>query len=364
MVGGEIILDTSTTISASKFTCSLISSMIGVGVLYLPNVTIRSCQQDAWITCVIAVAYPIYLTLICCYISKKNNENILQLSIKCFGPIFGNIANLIFISFFIFLMTSQLADFSDLFRVYSTNFLTKIQVFLASAMVIAYVCYKGIITITKLNEVLFYLTLVLIFVPLGTLVEGSIMNIKPILGTGVLNIIKGSKEALYFYIGAENIFLFYPFLEDKKKLLPCGIIGIIFVMLVCTGAVFLSIYYLGIDVAIKFLWPMVALSDAINIPIITSTRYIFISLWGLLALKCMVMSYFSACFSLNQVFKKVSTNNFSLILYPVAIILTSFYGNLTTSRYYFNKITVIYVLYNLIFTSAIFIIIRFKKTHN
>ncbi|RMD02378.1 hypothetical protein D9O40_06235 [Clostridium autoethanogenum] len=354
-----------TLITPSEFTILLISIFTGIGMLYLPNAVIKDAKQDGWMSCIIGALYPLYTLILANYVCKKfPNDDIFTLGRKCFGKILGSILNFVFVLFFIFVGTTELAGLSDTFKVYTTPFLKKYQIFLAVLTVIAYVSYKGMKPLARLCQVIFYITIILVFVPSATLKYGSYLNLMPVFGSGFRNILKASKETSYFYAGGEIIFFIYPFLQDKKKLLKCGTIGIVVTMFIYTWSAFLTIYYLGIEISPKYLWPMLTLADSISIPIINSFRYIFISLWALVALRCLSIYYFCASYGLNRVVKKVSPQAFTIILYPIILYLSGLYENPIGRMHYTDMILSIYLIYNLIFVSLIAILISFKKGDN
>lgn len=351
-----------TFMTPSQFTMFLISIFTGVGMLYLPNSVIKDAKQSGWISCIIGAFYPLIIVIIAYYVCRKfPNDDIITLSKKCLGNVLGNIFNIIFLTFFIFMATSELSALANVFKVYTTPFLKSYQIFLCTLTVIAYIAYKGIKPLARLNEVIFYMAIAFVFIPGAALRYGSYLNLMPVFGCGIKDLFKASKEMLFFYTGGEVLFLIYPFLQDKKKFMKCGITSVIFTACVYTWFTFSTIYYLGIDISPKYLWPTLTLADTLNIPIITSFRYVFVSLWALVILRCLAVYYFSSCYGLSRVIKGVSTQKFAIILYPIIILLASLYGNPTTRRAYTNIILKCYVIYNLIYILVITTLMRFKK---
>lgn len=349
-------------LTPSQFTCTLISALIGIGFLYMPNSVIKAAKQDGWIGSLLGGIYPIYVIVVMNYLCKKHpNSDILTLSKRCFGNILGSILNYIYITFFLFVLTSELAGVNNLMNVYTTPFLKKYQIMLTILVPISYVVYKGIKTLGRINEVCFYLTIILLLLPIAVAKYGSYTNLMPIFSSGITNIINAAKETAFYYCGAEIIGLIYPFLNDKKQLLKCGIISTCVIVFTYTWLAVATIYYLGIDISPKYLWPVLALADSINVPIINSFRYVFVSLWLIVVIKCMTTYYFAVSYGLNKEIKKISMETITLILFPIVIYLSSLYGNPTTRRYYSGKLTTIYVVYNLVYISAVAILIRIKK---
>lgn len=349
-------------LTSSQFTFTLLSAIVATAILSLPNELIPISKQDAWISSIIGELYPLYIFFVANFVFKKfPNDDIFVLSKKLFGKFFGTILSIIFTGFFIFESTLILSGFTNAFTVYATNFLKDIQVFLSTLIVIAYVSYKGIKTLGKLNELIFYITFFLFLIPAGTLLYGSFLNLKPVFGSGVKNIIISSKESLGAYSGMEVVFLFYPFLQRKDKFVRCGITSTIIAMSIYTWFTFLTIYYLGIETSPKFLWPVLTLSDSINVPIINSFRYFFISLWALIILKSLATYYFAASYSLGQLVKKVPSKTFALLLYPIVIYISKLQGNPITRAGQRTKIFPFFLIFNLVYVSAVAILIYIKK---
>lgn len=350
------------TLTPSQFIFILKSAIIGIELMSLPNSIIKFAKQDSWISCILGTIYPLYIVIIANYLCKKfPKDNILTLSKKCFGNFFGTILNIVFISFFLFVLTSSFSGYANLFRVYSTPFLKPYQILLTTLIPISYIAYNGIKPLGRLAEVGFYLTVGLIILPIAVFAYGSFLNLMPVFGSGLTNILRGSKETVFAISGMEIIFLIYPFLQDNKKLLKCGIGATAIVGFIYTWAVFATIYYLGIEASPKYIWPVLTLADSINIPIVNSFRFIFISLWSLVEFKCLATYYFAVSYSLNQLVKKVPAEVFVLILYPLIIIITMLYGSPTNREEYTYKLIIIYVIFNLIYVSAVAILIHFKK---
>jgi len=351
-----------TFLTPSQFTFTIVSILIGSDSLYLPNAIIRAAKQDSWISCILGAIYPIYMIIIANYICNKfPKDNILILSKKYFGNFCGNILNFIFISFFLFVVTAELSGFSYVFRVYSTPFLKDYQVFLVALIPITYICYKGIKPLGRLNEVGFWITIPLFLLLLPALKDGSFSNLMPVFGSGLTNIVIGSKETVYSYSGIEMLVLIYPFLKDKKKLFKCSIVGLAIVVCIYTIIIFLTIFYLGIETSPTYLWPVLSLADSIKISLINSFRFIFITVWSFVAFKCIATYYFATSYGFNQSIKKIPAETFALLLYPLVILISFLYKNQSIRESYINRFSSFYIIFNIIFISTVALLIHFKK---
>ncbi|MDT8718544.1 GerAB/ArcD/ProY family transporter [Clostridium sp. 19966] len=351
-----------TLITTGQLATTIISSIMGVEIMYMQNGIIKYAKQDACISTLIGAIYPLYMIFAANYMCKKYPEdNILSLSKKCFGSIMGSILNFIFSIYFLSVLTTELAGLTNVFRVYATSFLKRYQIFISVMLPIAYISYKGLKTLVKCNETIFYLTIILIVVPVGALFSGSYLNVMPVFDNSIIDIGKGAVSTIFPYTGAECVFWLYPFLDNKKNLLKVGIFSCIYIAFIYSLTVFFTIYYFGSDICLKFLWPFLTLADAVTIPIINSIRYIFISLWALIVFKCIATYYFSCCFCVSNVLKNFSIMKVSIVLYPIAISLALLYGNPTFRRSIENKVTIVYFAFNILYVSLIVFLIHIKK---
>lgn len=351
-----------TYLTNHQYVIILIGSMVGIGMLSLPNDVVEIAKQDGWIAGGIGGIYAIYMVFIGSYISKEYpDKNILDLSIMYFGKFLGSVLNLIFISYFIYTITVICSGISNVLIMYITPFLNAKKILLTLLLVPAFIAYKGIKTLGRVNEVVFYLTLPFFLVTIVALKDGNILNLMPVFSSGIKNILKASKETSFSYSGIEILFLIYPFLNDKKKSLSLGMKAAVVTMITYMWIIFITIYYLGINVIPKFLWSAVSVSESIRVPGINSFRYITMSLWTLLIFKNISSYYFVIDYGLSKTCKKISREMWVYILYPLIIFISSLYGAPNTRRYILSIITKYYIIFNLTYVTFIAMLIKLKK---
>ena len=301
-------MDKDIYITPSQLTFVLVGGMISIGALTIPLDVVDTAGQDGWIACILGSIYPLYIIFIAQYLHKKcPKENILTLSNKYLGKFLGTVLNLIFVLFFLLMVTEVSAGMTNVLMIYMTPFLTRYKILMTMLLAPAFVAYKGIKVVGRTCEIIFYLTVLVFFIPIAALKEGSILNIMPVFGSGIINIVKCTKDTMLAYSGIEIIFLLYPFIKDNKKLKKSGIISIIIVGIIYTWHVFISIFYLGIDIIPKFLWPVVTVTEAITIPIINSFRYIYMSLYTISIIKCIATFYYTVAFGFSEMTKVANT---------------------------------------------------------
>lgn len=349
-------------LTQSQLTLIIIGSIIGVSLLNLPIDAIKVAKQDGWISVFLGVIYPIYMILIASYIRKKHpKEDILDLNKNIYGKFFGNIFNLVFILFFFLIGTDVAGGISNVIRIYIVNFLGVWNILTLLFLVSAYAVYSGTKALGRLNEILFYITFMVYLVPFFSIEKSHILNMQPILGAGIQNILKGIKETTTAYSGIEILFVLYPFVDKNVSIKKIAFKSVAFIAVTYTLFTLITILYLGVDTTLKFLWPLVTVTESIQIPIINSFRYIFLSLWTMTMLKCISIHYYLVTYGFSKIFTNISRKSWVVLFYPVMIIISSLYGNPATRRNFLSKVFPPYVAYNIVFVSITAILVALGK---
>ncbi len=107
---------------------------------------------------------------------------------------------------------------SNMLRVYLILFLEQYRLAIPILLISSYTASKGIRTLGRVNEVIFYAFIPLILITIMALKQGNILNIKPILGTPSSSIFRASIESIYSFVGIETIFLIVPLMKNKEKI--------------------------------------------------------------------------------------------------------------------------------------------------
>ncbi|MCY6355250.1 GerAB/ArcD/ProY family transporter [Clostridium sp. ZS2-4] len=348
-------------LTPSQFVFTILGSMLGIGILSLPNSLVKISRQDSWISTVIGAVYPLYISFICIYISKKYpNNNILFLSKKYFGNFLGNVLNFLFLIESVLYITSITSGYINMMRVFSVEFLSPLKLSVFITAVCMYAAYKGINLIGKISEIIFYITLPFIFLPIFSMGKSTVLNLLPILGSGFSNVLKASIETAFSYTGIEVLFLIYPYINDKSKIKSSSLKGVFLTMLIYVWIVFITIYYFSLDVTSKNLWPVLGASEIIDIPIINNFRYVFILSWIFIMLKIISIMNFVLLNILKDFMKGVSTKKICFFIYPVLAYLPLFLSNEIVRRNFLGKVTPIAVIFSIIYATSIALSIRIK----
>jgi spore germination protein (amino acid permease) len=354
----------SNMISSAELFFLLIGSIIGVGILSLPGGVTNISKQDGWISTFIGGIYPIYIVLVSMIIIKRYPEsNILNLSRAFFGKIIGNFLNFLFMVEYIFLALTAISGSSHTVRAYSVYFMPQYKIVLIFVIISLYISMKGLKALTRLSTITFYLLCLVILTSLVTFKEASLLNIKPILGSGAQKILKGSISTVYSYANIEFLLIIYPHVKEKNKILKTSLASIFVIMAIYTYTVFISIYYAGPDLLVKQLWPFLLVTESVKIPVINNFRFIYIFIWIIMAFKLVAIDVYFTAKIYNNI-TKLNMKVFFMFLGLVILISTFFFPNDVVQRKILDKAMPWITLYNIVYITSVaaFAFLKDKNT--
>ncbi len=193
-----------------QFTLILIGSMMGVGILSLPNDVIKIAKQDGWISVLLGSVYPLYIVFIANYLGKNYpKENMLMLS-KNFWENTGNYFKFNFYFTFYNYIYKVASDVSNVLHIYVVQFLDKWSMLIVMYCIIAYAIYGGTKTVGKLNEIIFFQPL-LFFHTFSSYKGWKYYEFKAIFRKWSIEYNKRGKRNCFSYTQIEMILLMYPF---------------------------------------------------------------------------------------------------------------------------------------------------------
>lgn len=349
-------------LTAKQLTYILIGSMIGVGVLSLPNALVKDAKQDAWISAAFGTVYPLYMVSIAILIYRKfPKDNILVLSRRYFGVVLGNILNIFFLCSFIIYLTSDISGLNNILKNHVVSFLKPYKIMLVLTFLGAYTAYKGLKVIGRTSESIFILTCVLSIIPFAAINKGSLTNVRPFLNSGIMNIISASKNSAFSYGGIEVIFLIYPYLTEPLKFAGSALKSVFFVAVIYTFFTFITIYNIGIDYIPKIIWSFLTVTKIFEVPVINNFRFIFMILWSLIAFKTISTFYFASAYILQDLIKKIDIKKIVIAIYPIVFCVSMLYSIEPKRRVYMDIIVPKLILFNILYVTCITFLVYLKK---
>ncbi|MGH4123287.1 MAG: GerAB/ArcD/ProY family transporter [Clostridium sp.] len=347
-------------------TAILVGFIIGTAILSLPNAVVQDAKQDGWIAVLGGGLHPIYIVLVSIYYVKKHpNQDILALSNIYLGRILGTICNILFMAQFCVFTIEGIVSLSNIFRVYATPFLTPIKIFIPTILIAIYLSNKGIKVLGRINKISLYVIFILTLALLTTVKNGNYLNLFPIFGSGVKNIFSGSIESALSYGGMEAIFLIYPFVKQKEKIKKITLKALLITMAIYVWVTLICIYTLGYKVTSKAIWPVLLVTEGLNVSVLNSLRFLFLFLWSIAMLKSIANVYYAFTYSISHIFKIKNKKKIYWFSFPIVLFLCLTIKSEMQRRailgYLVPKITLFIIAYISIIAILIFIKDKSRK---
>lgn len=317
------------------------------------EILLNNAHQDSWISILIAIIIGILPFLLYSYLKNKYpDKNIIQINKEKLGK-FGTILNIILIAgTFIFTICSFwiIVHFIDSQYLYRTP---TIMIIIILILPVIYTIIKDFHIFSKVNLIMFYISLFFILVILSGLISNiNIDNIKPILNNNPKNILYGT----FCFIGFNILPIFLLTIIPKNKITNYSpkksFIFYIISGLSLLNVMFLTISIFGIHLSELYNYPSFHLLKRVSVLDMIDRVESILSLEWFLALFVQIMiSLFFIKEALKETFQtKEKTNNITMIIVCIITAIISFliFTTKGTEIAYFQNI-LIYLLYIIYF---------------
>lgn len=296
------------------------------------TITISLTRQDSWITTGIALLIGMIPMLLMLYIINHYPAlNIFDKNKKIFGAIIGHILNFV-ISIIILIMLVicvwSLSNYA------TTKYLTETPSYFVALLFIIpaiYACIKGIETIGRISEILFFFSIIIISLIVFSLITYSdFNNMKPILANGFNPFIEGTLKYLSYSVLPFFMLLVVPKkdIADSKK---CGryfILGFVISALSMFLVFYMTISVLGVNLVSLYRYPeYYVIKKVMVLGVIKNVENFFSIHWLFNMFIFITMGvYFVSEYVKNILkFKKEKTRVISIIIVGLISVIGSMY---------------------------------------
>jgi len=199
-------------------------------------------------------------------------------------------------------------------------------------VMITFICVGTYLTVGGINSIVrvfeLYLPVVILLL-FGIMLLGlqhfELDNLRPVLGKGFINVIKGIQATILIYVGFEIMMMLTAFMKEPKKAVKAVIVGIGIPILLYTIISIIVIGVLTVDEAKTLAWPTASLVNYIEYSggFIENFQIFFLIVWILTIYTTFVSFHYMASLGMGQVFNKdftVFTYVSNPIIYIIALL--------------------------------------------
>lgn len=296
-------------ITVSQTAVIVSNFILGTGILTLPRTSVEKVKTpDVWFAVLIGGLLAIILAYIMVKLSGEYMEKTFyQYTRDIIGKWTGGLISILLICYFLAISGFQIRSVTEV----TQYFLLEGTPIWATAMIFLwcgfYSMLGGINSIARLFEIIFpitvIITLLVVFMSAGLF---EMDNLCPVMGDGVIPVMKGIKTTALAYTGIEIMLIIVPFMIQPDKAFKAALIGTVFPILFYMISVIMIIGVFSIDGVVTRTWPAIDLIRSIEIPGLIFERFesMLLVIWIMQIYTNLVISYYAAAIGLSQLFNK------------------------------------------------------------
>jgi len=237
-------------ITTGQVTVIVANAIFGVGILTLPRTATEKVKTpDIWISVILGGLIAMIAGVIIVKLSQQfPGKTFYEYSQEIVGKWVGGLLSLLIVCYFFTACGFQvraLAEVSEFFLLEGTPTWAIIMPFMWVGL---YLIIGGINPIARMFEIILPITVIFfMIVAFMSLKLFEIDNLRPVLGLGVIPVLKGVQTTGLSYTGFETILFLLPFMKEPKKAVKAVLIGIALPLLFYLATVVMVIGALSID---------------------------------------------------------------------------------------------------------------------
>lgn len=353
-------------ISSKQIKAIVVSTIIGVGILTLPNTIALAMGNDGWIAIILGGLFVIpFLIIINKIFELYPDKDFFQIGREVLGKWIFNIFLIVYLwNFILFsaLITRSLAEVIKAFLLLTTPTELIIVTFIIAT---SYIARLNIQIIGRASYHIYPIIIMfMIFLTLVTITGVDFTNMLPVFQSNVKQLPKGIGITFFSYAGFEILLFVLPFAEEKGKTLKSSLIGISLVILIYTVIFVISLSQYGLNHLQRQTFPTLSLIKEVDLPglFIENLDGVVMSAWVIIVFGTLAPYYYAAGRILSNLFSTKSQDLFILPLLPFIYIISLIPQNIVQLNDTLGKIINYTSAFSMILAPIIIYCIGYYKT--
>lgn len=321
-------------ISTAQAAIIIINVILASGILTLPRVATEKVKTpDAWISVILGGLVSIILALIIAKLCERfPNKSFYQYSQDIIGKWLGSLLSLIVIVHFLMFSSLEIrimAETTGLFLLQGTPTWAIIMPFIWIGI---YLVLGGINAVARLLEIIFPITVLffLLVMFLGLKIF-QLDNLRPVLGMGIVPIIKGVTTTTLSYSGYEIILVIFMMMQEQDQIKKAVLIGIGIPLIFYAVIVVMVVGALSVDGVLTQTWPVLTFIRSFEITGLFFERFdsLLLVIWIMQLFSSFIVFYYAASMGLAQLTRK-DIRLFNWALIPIVYIIAMLPKNINS----------------------------------
>lgn len=320
-----MLISSKDKISTPQAAVVVTNFILATGILSLPRTSVEKVKTpDVWITVILGGLIMMIAGVIMVKLSQQfPGKTFFQYNQEILGKWFGKLLSLVIICYFISIAGYQvrsMAEVTNFFLLESTPIWAIIMPFMWIGL---YLIIGGINSIARMFEIILPITIFFcLLVLLMSFKLFEIDNLRPVLGSGFIPVLKGLKTTTLAYSGPEIMLLLVAFMSQPNKAVKAVLIGTFIPLLFYVFLVIMVIGALSIDGVVVRTWPSIDLIRSFEMPGLIFERFesMILAIWIMQIFTSFTISFYAAALGLSQLFHK-NIKFFIYCLLPIIFII-------------------------------------------
>ena len=359
-------MDNNPKISNYQLKALIITTVIGTGILSLPNSVARELNNDGWIAILISGLISISVVVLLNKLTRLYpRKTYFEFGKEIIPAPLFNIISLITIAYFLVILAFEVRIFAEVMRAYLLEVTPTEFIIITMLLVTVYIARSDISTLGRMAVMIVPLIIIVtVIIVFAVLPKIDFINVLPLLRIDLKALPKAIFPTVFSYIGYEIIFVAMASVDEPNKSLGYCVRGIIFVMAIYLLTFFITLSEFGIHELKRQVWPSITLMREVDLPgfFIENIDAIIMTLWILVIFGTMGPIMYASGVALSKVFNTKKHDFFILPLVPIIYLLSLIPENLSKTYMYTGKIINYFAIFVIfIFPLGLYIISLLKR---
>lgn len=303
----------------------LFSSMVGVGILSLPQQVANQASVDGWVVIIVTGILAACSALLMVRIGERFPEkSLMEYSPILIGKPMGILLCLLFVIYFIVFASTVTRISADVTKLFLLDDTPVEVVILSTFLSSTYIIMHGINAIARFNQFIQPIAfLLLVLVLLLTFSDADMGNNLPILGDGIRPVVASLPSTAFSFLGFETILFLLPFMRTPKKSSRVIISAFSMVIFIYVFIVIACVSVLGAKEVAYVNYPTLTIAKNIQFPgsFVERLESIMMISWVPFALTTMLLLHYCASLVLAKLLGLQEHRVISILLIPVIYLL-------------------------------------------
>lgn len=312
-------------ITTAQAAVIIINYILGAGILTLPRTTVEAVKTpDVWISILISGGLVFISGMIIVILCRKfPGKTIFQFAQEITGKWISVVLAAAIISYFVTIAAFEIRIMAEVTGLYLLEGTPKWAIILVFMWIGFYLISGGINSIARLYEIILPITLV--FFTISILLSIRIFdidNLRPVLGSGIVPILKGVKSTLLAFTGYEILLVVMAFMSFPKKGMKAMSAGILTSLGIYLITLIMVLGGLSIDGVVTKTWPTLDLMRSFEMEGLIFERFesLLLVIWIMQIFSTYTITHYAASLGCAQLLKK-KMQPFMLGMLPVIYII-------------------------------------------